>query len=54
MNTVQKELKKVGAIISASDMDAKSVTVEFEPEALTRKDLVAAMEAVGFPPAEEG
>ena len=53
MNTVQKELKKAGAVIAASDMETKSVTVQFETEKLTRTDLVAAMEAVGFPPGEE-
>ena len=53
MSTVQNELKKAGAVVTGSNMDAKSVTVQFDTERLTRVDLVAAMEAVGFPPAEE-
>ncbi len=53
MKTAQKELVKAGAVVTASDMDAKRVTVEFESAKLTRRNLEDAMEAVGFP-ADEG
>ena len=53
MKTAQKELVKAGAVVTSSDMETKSVTVEFESETLTRRDLEDAMEAVGFPADEE-
>jgi copper chaperone CopZ len=49
MKTARTELEKVGAVIASSDIDTKRVTVEFESEKLTRRDLEEAMEAVGFP-----
>ena len=53
MSTARKELKKAGATVEESDMDTKRVTVKFDTEKLSREDLGAAIEAVGFPPEEE-
>ncbi len=53
MKTAQKELVKAGAVVTSSDMETKSVTVEFESETLTRRDLEDAMDAVGFPADED-
>lgn len=53
MTTARKELEKTGATVEASDMDTQRVTVKFDSEQLSRRDLEAAMEAVGFPPEEE-
>ena len=53
MSTARKELEKAGATVEESDMDTKRVTVKFDTEKLSREDLEAAMEAVGFPPEEE-
>jgi hypothetical protein len=50
MNTASKELERAGAVIESTDMSAKRVTVQFDPEQLTREDLESAMEAIGFPP----
>ncbi len=53
MSTARKELEKAGAVIEESDVDTKRVTVKFDTEKLSRQDLEAAMEAVGFPPARD-
>ncbi len=50
MNTASKELERAGAVIESTDISAKRVTVQFDPEQLTREDLESAMEAIGFPP----
>lgn len=50
LSTAHGELEKAGATIESSDIDAKLVTVRFDAELVTRQDLEAAMEAVGFPP----
>lgn len=53
MRAARKELEKVGATVEESDMDTKRVTVKFDTEKLSRGELEAAMEAVGFPPEQE-
>ena len=52
MRTVRSELEKVGASVEESDIETKRVTVRFDAETLTRKELEAAMEMIGFPPEE--
>ena len=53
MRTVRRELEKAGATVEESETDRKRVTVKFDTEKLSREDLEATMEAVGFPPEEE-
>lgn len=53
LRTASRELEKAGATVEESDIDTKRVTVKFDTEKLSREDLEAAMEAVGFPPEEE-
>jgi copper chaperone CopZ len=52
LSTVRSELEKVGASVEESDIETKRVTVRFDAETLTRKELEAAMEMIGFPPEE--
>ena len=51
MSAARKELEKVGAVIEESDIETKRITARIDTDQLTRGDLEAAMEAVGFPPA---
>ena len=53
LRTASRELEKAGATVEESDIDTKRVTVKFDSEQLSRRDLEAAMEAIGFPPEEE-
>ena len=53
MSTATSELEKAGATVQESDMQTKRITVQFDAETLSRQDLEAAMEAVGFPPDTE-
>lgn len=49
MSTAIDELEKVGVTVESRDMAAKCVTVEFDPDRLSRQELEDAMEAIGFP-----
>ena len=51
MSTARRELEKAGAVIEESDIETKRITARIDTDQLTREDLEAAMEAVGFPPA---
>ncbi len=53
MNTARGELERAGAEVEATDINTKRITVTFDTESLSREDLEAAMEAVGFPPARD-
>ena len=53
MSTARRELEKAGAVIEESDIDTKRITARIDTDQLTREDLEAAMEAVGFPPARD-
>ena len=50
LKTVRTALEAAGAEFQSGDTEAKRVTVRFEPDRLTRAEVVAALEAVGFPP----
>ena len=53
LKTARKALEEAGAEFQSGDAESKRVTVRFEPDRLTRAEVVAALEAVGFPPEEE-
>ena len=53
LTSVRKVVEQEGATVESGDADTKLVTVSFDGERLTRQQLEAALEAVGFPP-EDG
>ena len=53
MSTARNELEKTGARVESTDLKTKRLTVSFDAEQLTREELEAAMEAVGFPPEQD-
>ncbi len=53
MNTARRELERAGAEVEATDLKTKRITARIDTDQLTREDLEAAMEAVGFPPASD-
>ncbi len=52
-NTARGALERAGAEVEATDIHTNRLTVTFDTESLSREDLEAAMEAVGFPPASD-
>ena len=53
LKTAQRALEQAGAALESGDAESKRMTVRFDPDRLSRADVVAAMEAVGFPPDDE-
>ena len=53
LQTARRALEAAGAEFESGDAKTKRLTVRFDRDHLSRADLVAAMEAVGFPPDEE-
>ena len=53
MSTARRELEKVGAMIEESDIKTKRIAASIDTDQLTREDLEAALEAVGFPPSRD-
>lgn len=53
LQIAQRALEQAGAELESGDTESKRMTVRFDPARLSRADVVAAMEAVGFAPDEE-
>ena len=53
LTTVRTVIEQTGAIVESGDAATRRVTVKFDTEQLTREELEAALEMVGFPPEEE-
>ncbi len=53
LKTAQRALEQAGAELESGDTESKRMTVRFDPTRLSRADVVAAMEAVGFAPEGE-
>ncbi len=53
LKTAQRALEEAGGTLESGDAESKRLTVRFDPDRLSRADVVAAMEAVGFPPDDE-
>jgi hypothetical protein len=49
---VSAELQQAGVTIESSNLDAKSISVRFDPDLLSRTDLETVLEAIGFPTVE--
>lgn len=50
LKTARKALEDAGAEFESGDAKAKRLVVRFDPDRLSRDDVAAALEAVGFPP----
>ena len=53
LTTARRTLESAGAEFESGDAEPKRLTVRFDPDHLSRADVVAALEAVGFPPDDE-
>ncbi len=53
LKTVRRTLEQAGAEFESGDAESKRLTVRFDRERISRADIVAALEAVGFPPEGE-
>ncbi len=53
LKTARRALEAAGAEFESGDAESKRLTVRFDSERLSRADVVAALEAVGFPPEGE-
>ncbi len=53
LSTVRKTVEGAGAILESGDPDTKRVTIAFDGDRLTGKQIEEALEAIGFPPAEQ-
>ena len=53
LKTVRHALEAAGAEFESGDAQSKRLTVRFDPDRLSRADLSAALEAVGFPTEDE-
>ncbi|MFQ5381963.1 MAG: heavy-metal-associated domain-containing protein [Dehalococcoidia bacterium] len=53
LRTVRRELEEAGAMVESSDIATKRLVVQFESKQLTHDDVVAVLEAIGFPAADQ-
>ena len=53
LGTVRGAVERAGAELTDGDADTKRVTIAFDPVRLTRRQLEAALEQIGFAPAED-
>ena len=53
LSTVRTIVEQSGAVFELGDPDTKRVTISFDGDRLTGKQVEEALEAVGFPPEEE-
>ncbi len=53
LKAARRALEDAGAHFESGDARSKRLTVRFDPDRLSRADLSAALEAVGFPPEDE-
>jgi hypothetical protein len=50
---VRKTVESAGATLESGDADTKRVTIAFDGDRLTGKQIEEALEAIGFPPEVE-
>ncbi len=53
LGTVRSVLEETGASFESGDAEERRVTVSFDGERLSRKQIEETMENIGFPPAAE-
>ena len=53
LDTVRSTIERVGAAFDSGHAGTKHVTVSFDGERLTRGELEAALEEIGFPPQDQ-
>ncbi len=53
LSTVRKTVESAGATLESGDADAKRVTIAFDGDRLSGKQIEEALEAIGFAPEKE-
>ncbi len=53
LSTVRTIVEQSGAVFESGDPDTKRVTIAFDSDRLTGKQIEEALEAIGFPAEEE-